>query len=305
MGLLSYAILIPALTGLLILLMPKRGTGSGARVVALAGSIVTFLVALRIGVAFDGANAGFQFVERARWIDEIGASYYVGVDGLSLLLVLLTAFLSPVAILGTAWSVHRRVHAYLAFFMLLEAAMIGVFLALDLLLFYVFWEAMLIPMYFLIGIWGGGRRVYAALKFFLYTMAGSVLMLVAIIVLAFIAADATGSLTFDYFTLKSALLSLGLERWLFLAFAVAFAIKVPLLPFHTWLPDAHVEAPTGGSVILAGVLLKMGTYGFLRFCLPFFPRASVELAPLFSWLAIAGILYGALMALAQSDLKKL
>ena len=304
MGLLSYAIVIPIVTALLILLVPRSAPGA-ARQLALFGSLLTFLVTLRVWLGFDPGNAGFQFAEHARWIEELGASYHVGVDGLSVLLVLLTGFLTPIAILGSAWSIEKQVGPFLAFFLLLEAAMIGVFVALDLVLFYVFWEAMLIPMYFLIGIWGGGRRVYAALKFFLYTMAGSVLMLVAILVLAFVAADSTGLLSFDYVVLKQALMSLGLERWLFLAFAIAFAIKVPLLPFHTWLPDAHVEAPTGGSVILAGVLLKMGTYGFLRFCLPFFPRAAVELAPLLGGLAAAGIIYGALMALAQSDLKKL
>jgi NADH-quinone oxidoreductase subunit M len=304
MGLLSFAILIPALTGCLTLLVPKSQPDS-ARKLALLGSLITFVLTLRMWLAFDPTNAGFQFVEHARWIDEIGATYHVGVDGLSVLLVLLTGILTPIAILGSGWSIHDRVRSYFAFFLLLEAAMIGVFASLDMLLFYVFWEAMLIPMYFLIGIWGGSRRIYAALKFFLYTMAGSVLMLIAILVLAFVSADASGTLSFDYVVLKQALLGLGLERWLFLAFALAFAIKVPLLPFHTWLPDAHVEAPTGGSVILAGVLLKMGTYGFLRFCLPFFPRASVEMAPLVGLLAAAGIIYGALMALAQADLKKL
>ncbi len=304
MGSLSLAIAIPAVTGVLLLLTPGGAVGV-QRLVALLGSIVTLAVAVQVWSGFDPASAGMQFVEQAPWISAIGATYHVGIDGLSLLLVLLTAFLTPLALLGTSWSITARLKSYLAFFLLLEAAMIGVFVAQDLLLFYVFWEAMLIPMYFLIGIWGGGRRVYAAIKFFLYTMAGSVLMLVAILVLAFLGGQQRGELSFDYAVIRTVLVSPGLERWLFLAFAVAFAIKVPLVPFHTWLPDAHVEAPTGGSVILAGVLLKMGTYGFLRFCLPFFPRASVDLSPLLAWVAIAGIIYGALMALAQADLKKL
>jgi NADH-quinone oxidoreductase subunit M len=304
MGALSLAIVVPALTGLLVLLVP-RGAAGLQRGLALLGSIATLAVVLHVWTGFDGTSAAIQFEEQATWIPAIGASYHIGIDGLSLLLVVLTAFLTPLTILGTGWSIATRLGGYLGFFLLLEAAMIGVFLALDLVLFYVFWEAMLVPMYFLIGIWGGRRRVYAALKFFLYTMAGSVLMLVAILVLAFLGSAQTGQLSFDYWAIKTVLVDARLERWLFLAFAVAFAIKVPLLPFHTWLPDAHVEAPTGGSVILAGVLLKMGTYGYLRFCLPLFPRASVDLAPLIAVVAIAGIIYGALMALAQTDLKKL
>jgi NADH-quinone oxidoreductase subunit M len=303
-GALTVAIALPAAAGLAVLLIP-RGAAGLQRGVAFTGALATLGVVASIWAGFDATSPAMQFEEQVPWIRSIGASYHVGIDGLSLLLVALTALLTPITLLGTASSVASRLKAYLSFFLLLEAAMIGVFVALDLLLFYVFWEAMLIPMYFLIGIWGGGRRVYAALKFFLYTMAGSVLMLVAILVLAFVGARATGQLSFDYADLKAVLLPMGLERWLFLAFAVAFAIKVPLLPFHTWLPDAHVEAPTGGSVLLAGVLLKMGTYGFLRFCLPFFPRASEALGPALVILALAGIIYGALMALAQTDLKKL
>jgi len=304
MGALSLAIAAPAAAGLAVLLIP-RGAAALQRGFALTGAFATLAVVAWIWTGFDAGSPAMQFEERLPWISSLGATYHVGIDGLSLLLVALTALLAPLTLLGTAWSITQRLRAYLSFFLFLEAAMIGVFVALGLLLFYVFWEAMLIPMYFLIGIWGGGRRAYAALKFFLYTMAGSVLMLVAILVLAFLGARATGQLSFDYADLGAVLLPAALERWLFLAFAVAFAIKVPLLPFHTWLPDAHVEAPTGGSVILAGVLLKMGTYGFLRFCLPFFPRASQALAPVILGLALAGIIYGALMALAQSDLKKL
>ncbi len=301
---LSLAIAIPALTGILILLMPGGAAGL-QRGLALLGSLLALAVVLQVWSGFDASSPLVQFERQVPWINAVGATYHVGIDGISLLLVMLTAVLTPLALLGTSWSIKSRLRSYLAFFLILEAAMLGVFMALDMLLFYVFWEAMLIPMYFLIGIWGGGRRIYAAVKFFLYTMAGSVLMLAAILILAFMGARETGQMSFDYEVLRTVMVGAGLERWLFLAFAVAFAIKVPLLPFHTWLPDAHVEAPTGGSVILAGVLLKMGTYGFLRFCLPFFPRASVDLAPLLAWLAIAGIIYGALMALAQTDLKKL
>jgi NADH-quinone oxidoreductase subunit M len=231
----------------------------------------------------------------------------VGIDGISLFLVLLTTFLTPVAILASWNSIERRVKEYFIFMLLLETGMLGVFIALDFFLFYVFWEAMLVPMVFIIGVWGGTRRVYAAVKFFLYTMVGSVLMLVAIIGLYFL----NGGTTFDFPTILAnaqsgtLVLSTSQQFWLFLAFFIAFAIKVPLFPFHTWLPDAHVEAPTAGSVILAGVLLKMGTYGLLRFCLPLFPEATLQLTPLISFLAVFGIIYGALVALVQPDLKKL
>src|SRR5262249_53829812 len=232
---------------------------------------------------------------------------HVGIDGISLFLVLLTTFLTPLAILSSWNSIDHRVKEYFVFMLVLETGMLGVFVALDLFLFYVFWEAMLVPMYFLIGVWGGQKRIYAAIKFFLYTMAGSVLMLVAIITLYFL----NGGVSFDFPTILSGLqsgrvaLNASQQYWLFLAFFIAFAIKVPLFPFHTWLPDAHVEAPTAGSVILAGVLLKMGTYGIVRFCLPLFPEAALEMAPLISMLAIVGIIYGALVAMVQPDLKKL
>jgi len=249
-----------------------------------------------------------QFVQSAHWFD-VGVlhfRYQVGIDGISLFVVLLTTFLMPLAILAS-WSIEERVKAYMCFMLLLEVGMIGVFVSLDLILFYVFWEVMLIPMYFLIGVWGGQRRIYAAVKFFIYTMAGSSLMLAAILTLYFF----NGAQNFDLveitqkLSLGEIVLSPVVELLLFLAFFLAFAIKVPLFPFHTWLPDAHVEAPTAVSVILAGVLLKMGTYGLLRFCLPLFPQASLTLAPLISLLAIIGILYGALVAMVQPDVKKL
>src|SRR5438105_9466558 len=244
------------------------------------------------------------------WMPSIGIDYAMGVDGISIFLILLTTLLSPLAILAS-WSIQERLKEYFIFMLLLETGMIGVFASLDLFLFYVFWEVMLIPMYFLIGVWGGERRIYAAMKFVLYTMIGSVLMLVAIIALYFVHGDATGNFTFSYPAIQSALasgrmvLSPAIELWLFLAFFLAFAIKVPLFPFHTWLPDAHVEAPTAGSVLLAGVLLKMGTYGMIRFSLPLFPHVSNLFAPLISGLAIIGIVYGALVAMVQPDMKKL
>ena len=221
---------------------------------------------------FNPPSADFQFVERYAWIPAFGIGYAVGVDGISLLLVVLTGFLTPLALLSSWESVHKKTRAFCIVMLLLESAMIGVFVSIDLFLFYVFWDAMLIPMYFLIGIWGYERRVYAAVKFLLYTMAGSVLMLLAILALAYLHNVATGAYSFDLLRLYELQIPAQLQFWGFLAFALAFAIKVPLFPFHTWLPDAHVEAPTAGSVILAGVLLKMGTYGFVRFAFPLFPR---------------------------------
>ena len=242
-----------------------------------------------------------------QWIPSLGIQYHVGIDGISLFLVLLTTVLTPIAILSSWNSIEKRVREYYLFMLMLETGMIGVFVALDFFLFYVFWEVMLVPMYFLIGVWGGQRRIYAAVKFFLYTMVGSVLMLVAIIALYFL----NGATTFDFPSILANLQSGNLvlnpsqQYWLFLAFFFAFAIKVPLFPLHTWLPDAHVEAPTAGSVILAGVLLKMGTYGIVRFCLPMFPEATRELTPFISLLAVVGIVYGALVAMVQTDIKKL
>jgi NADH-quinone oxidoreductase subunit M len=236
----------------------------------------------------------------------LGISYHLGVDGISLPLVLLTTFLMPLAVLSAWTAIEHRWKEFAVTMLLLETGMLGVFVALDLFLFYVFWEAMLVPMYLIIGIWGGQNRVYAAVKFVLYTLAGSLLMLVAILALYFQHGAATGTYTFDLPTLARFVLPGGrFQTLLFLAFAVAFAIKVPMFPFHTWLPDAHVEAPTAGSVILAGVLLKMGTYGFLRFCLPLFPQASLGFAPLIFALAVVGILYGAWVSTVQPDIKKL
>ena len=239
------------------------------------------------------------------WIPAFGIDYHLGVDGISLWLVVLTGFLTPISLLCSWESIEKKTRAFTFFVLALEAFMIGVFLALDLFLFYVFWDAMLIPMYFLIGVWGYDRRIYAAIKFMLYTMAGSVLMLVAILGLAYLHSQATGTYSFDYLRLLSLQIAPATQYWWFLAFAVAFAIKVPLFPFHTWLPDAHVEAPTAGSVILAGVLLKMGTYGLIRFAFPLFPDAATFFAPYIAVLAVIGIVYGALVAMVQPDMKKL
>ncbi len=267
-----------------------------------AATLVEFLLSLTLLRGFDFAMTGFQWVERSRWLPDLGASYHLGIDGLSLALILLTTFLTFVATLSSLNYVQRQVKEYYITLLVLETGMLGVFAALDLLLFFVFWEVMLLPMYLLIGIWGHERRIYAAFKFVLYTMAGSAFLLAAIIVLRI----HTG--TFDLVELMNRtgnLVPAALEGLLFLAFALAFAIKVPLFPFHTWLPDAHVEAPTAGSVILAGILLKMGVYGFLRFNFTLFPQASHHYAPLFMALGVIGILYGALMSWVQQDLKKL
>jgi NADH-quinone oxidoreductase subunit M len=268
-------------------------------------SVLVFAETLLLWALFDPASAEFQFVERRVWIPAFGISYAVGVDGISLLLVVLTGFLTPLALLGSWESVRRKMRAFCMAVLLLESAMIGVFLSIDLFLFYVFWDAMLIPMYFLIGVWGYERRVYAAVKFILYTMAGSVLMLLAILGLASLASSTNGAYTFDLLSLYDLDVPPHLQFWFFLAFTLAFAIKVPLFPFHTWLPDAHVEAPTAGSVILAGVLLKMGTYGLVRFAFPLFPLAATYFAPYLAVLAVIGIVYGALVAMVQPDMKKL
>ena len=301
---LSTLIALPLL-GAILLLLVDEGRESLIKRLALAISCVNVLLSLVVYQRFDPAVPGMQFVERAPWISTIGSSYFLGVDGISLPLLLLTTFLTPIAIMASFSGITYRVKAYMICILLLEGGMVGVFLALDLVLFYIFWEGMLIPMYFLIGIWGGPRRVYATLKFVLFTMAGSVLMLLAIIALAFLYRDATGRLTFDLLELIGDPIPREAQPWLFAAFALAFAIKVPMFPFHTWLPDAHVEAPTAGSVLLAGVLLKMGTYGFLRFALPLFPAAAATFSPLISALAVIGILYGALVSMVQDDLKRL
>jgi NADH-quinone oxidoreductase subunit M len=301
--------LVPLAGALLLLLIPNRDgrRDSAIRWLALLISIVGFGVTLAIWVRFDPTSSDFQLVERMPWIPAFGIDYYVGIDGISLLLVVLTAFLTPIALLSSWEGIERKVKEFSILILALDAAMIGVFISLDLFLFYVFWDAMLIPMYFLIGIWGYDQRIYAAIKFMLYTMAGSVLMLIAILALAFIYSDGPGQgqYTFDLVKLYTLQIAPETQRWLFLAFALAFAIKVPLFPFHTWLPDAHVQAPTAGSIILAGVLLKMGTYGLVRFAFPLFPAAANVFAPWIAVLAVVGIVYGALVAMVQPDMKKL
>ena len=268
-------------------------------------TLAVFLYSLWLWKNFPPGAEGFQFEEHYPWIRSIGASYHLGIDGLSLSLILLTTLLTFLGIVSSYRYIEHKVREYVVAMLIMETGMLGVFTALDLLLFFFFWEAMLIPMYFLIAVWGHERRVYAAFKFVLYTMAGSVFLLISIIVLYFVHQKTVGLPSFDLLELQKTFLTPQQEKLLFLGFALAFAIKIPLVPFHTWLPDAHVEAPTAGSVLLAGVLLKMGVYGFLRFAFPLFPSAAVDFAPLFAALGIVGIIYGAWMAWVQEDLKKL
>jgi NADH-quinone oxidoreductase subunit M len=292
------------LLGVLAILFLNRDDRVSVRRVALATSIAEFVISLFLLPGFNSANPNYQLEEFRRWISIPPIHYHLGVDGISLFLVLLTTFLTPLSILASWNSIQFRTKEFFSMLLVLETGLIGVFLSLDLFLFFVFWEVMLLPMYFLIGIWGHDRRIYAALKFILYTMFGSILMLVAIIWLF----NLTGSFDLPEIQAKlaaGAISSSRTELLLFGAFFIAFAIKVPLFPFHTWLPDAHTEAPTAGSVILAGVMLKLGTYGMLRFCLPLFPSASHRMAPLIAVLAIIGIVYGALVATVQRDLKRL
>jgi len=292
------------LFGAILLLFVNGEKQERIKRIALAIAIIDFIISLPLFILFKLDTSEFQFVQNVPWIKEFGISYHVGIDGISLFLFLLTSFLSLICILAS-WNIKDRIKEYMIAMLILQTGMLGVFISLDLFLFYMFWELMLIPMYLIIGVWGGPRRIYATIKFFVYTMAGSVLMLIAILVLYFMHYNATGEYTFDLLKIYTLDIPMGAQFWLFLAFFFAFAIKVPMFPFHTWLPDAHVEAPTAGSVILAGVLLKMGTYGFVRFSLPLFPYASHQFVPLICWLAVAGIIYGALVAMVQEDLKKL
>jgi NADH-quinone oxidoreductase subunit M len=302
---LSFLAFFP-LAGVVLLMFLDRKNHQRLKTVTLGISMVEFVVSLPLWFNFDGTTAAMQFVERHSWLPTYGISYYVGIDGFSLLLIMLTTFLTPLCVLATWTDIQHRVKEFMICLLALMSGMVGVFISLDLFLFYVFWEVMLIPMYLLIGIWGNpARRVYAAIKFFLFTMFGSVLMLVAILVLYFQYGQSTGNYTFDLLKLYGLKLPFHFQFWMFLAFGLAFAIKVPMFPFHTWLPDAHTEAPTVGSVILAAVLLKMGTYGFLRFNMPLFPEAAHYFVPLFSVLAVIGIIYGALVSMVQKDLKRL
>lgn len=303
-NILSLTTFLPILGVLLLLFIPKDSK-TLLRSVALGITVLTFLVSLPILTGFQ-SNAEFQFVENVPWIaaGPFVMRYYVGVDGISLWLVILSTFIMPIAVLSTWTAVEEKVKEYMICLLLLETGMLGAFLALDLFLFYIFWEVMLIPMYFIIGIWGGKNKIYAAVKFFVYTMAGSMLMLVALIYLYFKGLQA-GFTNFSLLQFYNLNLDLTTQVWLFLAFALVFCIKVPMFPLHTWLPDAHTEAPTAGSVILAAILLKMGTYGFVRFAIPLFPEAAHKFTPLIATLAVIGIIYAALVAMVQEDVKKL
>ena len=317
--LLTVVTFLPLATGLVLLLF-RNLPETVWKAAALASTTLTFLLSLALWTGYDATEPGYQFVEYTTWLPAFGVHYFVGIDGMSLLLVVLTTFLMPIVLLGAWNDVGKQVRTFVFMNLFLETGMLGAFVSLNLFQFYVFWEVMLVPMYFIIGIWGGPRRIYAAIKFFLFTMVGSLLMLIAILVLYVLHQQQFGVVSFDLVAppsggvpgLLDTVVPLAgqavwwkTQPWLFAAFALAFGIKVPMVPFHTWLPDAHVEAPTAGSVILAGVLLKMGTYGFVRFALPLFPNASEHFAPLIFGLALAGITYGALVAMVQADVKKL
>ncbi len=323
MDLLTLITFLPLATGLLLVATSRLLPEQAWRGVGLAGMVLTFLLSLQLWTGFDPAQGGYQFVHHVPWIPEYGIHWFVGIDGMSLLLVVLTTFLMPLILLASWNDIQRSTRSFVFFNLFLQTGMLGAFVSLNLFQFYVFWEVMLIPMYFIIGIWGGPRRVYAAIKFFLFTMAGSLLMLVAMLSLYFLHAEQFGgALNFDLVAAPGGG-SAGLldtivpiaetatvpwwqtQAWLFAAFALAFGVKVPMVPLHTWLPDAHVEAPTAGSVVLAGVLLKMGTYGFVRFALPLFPVAAETYAPVIFTLAVIGVLFGSLVAMVQSDIKKL
>ncbi len=277
----------------------EKTVASNARWTALWTSLIVLVISLVIWVKFDRSEAGFQFVENVAWLPEYKVGYKMGIDGISVLFVLLSTVLTPICILASWESIQTKVREFMAAFLILETMMVGMFCALDFVVFYMFFEAVLIPMYLIIGVWGGPRRVYAAVKFFLFTLTGSVLMLLALLAMWLMAG------TTDIPTLMHTHFPLGMQKWLFLAFFASFAVKVPMWPVHTWLPDAHVEAPTAGSVILAGVLLKMGAYGFIRFSIPMLPDASAYFAPFIFTLSVVAVIYTSLVALAQEDMKKL
>lgn len=303
---LNYILFLP-LIGAAVVLLARRSENA-VRWTGLIFSLVTFVLSLELFFGYDPQNPAMQFVEKMSWIPSLNVSYHLGLDGISMLLVVLSTFLTPIVLISSWKSIEKQVAPYVALMLVLETAMIGVFASLDTFLFYVFWELILIPMYFIIGIWGGKERIYATVKFFIYTMVGSLLMLIAIIWLGYYASTQPGGVfTTDLLLLMdiAPTIPLDIQSWMFAAFALSFLIKVPAFPLHTWLPDAHVQAPTGGSVILAGVLLKMGTYGLIRFNLQLFPQASLEYASVLSVLGVVGIIYGALVSMVQKDVKKL
>ncbi|MBI5888176.1 MAG: NADH-quinone oxidoreductase subunit M [Deltaproteobacteria bacterium] len=301
---LSILIFIPLLGAALLFFVPGRNKEM-LRLTALGFTLLNFFVSILLWVNFDSSTYKMQFVEKSRWIPSIGVDYFLGMDGISILLVLLTAFIAVIGVLCSWSAIEERVKEYMIHILILETGMVGVFVSLDLVLFFLFWEVGLVPMFFLIGIWGGKRKLYANIKFFLYTLFGSVFMLAGIVALYYAHGSATGEYTFNLLKLYEVTYPYNLQWWVFVAFFLGFAIKVPIFPFHTWLPDAHVEAPTAGSVILAGVLLKMGTYGFLRFNMPLLPEATVVFTPVIIALAVIGIIYGSFLAMAQKDIKKL
>jgi NADH-quinone oxidoreductase subunit M len=301
---LNLVLWLPVL-GMVALLLAPHGTDRAVRGFALALMLLQLALAAWLYRRFDGSLPGLQFETRLPWIRDWGVHYHIGLDGLNVLLVALTAFLGPLVVAGAFSAIQKQVKLFYAMVFFIQFAMLGTFVAQDLFLFYVFWEAMLIPMFLIIGIWGGERRIYATLKFVLYTAFGSILMLAAVIYLVWSQSQVTGSMSFAFSDLGRHPLSLGAQSWLLGAFALSFAIKVPMVPLHTWLPDAHVEAPTAGSVILAGVLLKMGTYGFMKLGFPLFPDATRAFLPALMILSVVSILYGACLALVQTDIKKI
>jgi NADH-quinone oxidoreductase subunit M len=302
---LSLITFLPSLGALFIIFFVKKQWEDGIRWTALIISLATFLISLYLPLTFDSSTAEFQWVEKAIWIERFGIHYFLGVDGISLLLVLLTTFVTVICILSSWTEITIKLKPYMAMFLVVETGVLGVFMSLDLFLFYVFWEVVLIPMVFIIGVWGGVRRLYAAIKFFLFTFTGSLFMLLGILALYFYHGNLTGNYTFDATVLFENPVAPHVQRWIFLAFFLGFAVKIPMFPLHTWLPDAHTEAPTAGSIFLAAVLLKLGTYGFVRYSLPLLPNASMFFAPLMITLSIIAILYGAYVTIAQKDMKKL
>src|SRR5215831_15758843 len=301
---LSLILFLPLVGALIVLLIPKQNEDA-IRWVANITAFVGFLVSVPLWFWYNPQSGDFQFIEKAPWIPSVGAEYFLGVDGFSVLLILLTTLMGFIAILSSWTAITERVKEYYLFLLVLQTGMLGAFMSLDFLLFFLFWEVMLVPMYFLIGIWGSANRLYSAIKFFLYTLVGSVVMLLGILALYFYNHQVTGVYSFDVTQFHKLAIPTDLQWWVFIAFFLGFAIKVPMFPFHTWLPDAHTDAPTAGSVILAAVLLKMGTYGFIRFSLPILPDATKVFTPAVAFLCIVGIVYGALVALAQKDWKRL